>query len=1162
MCNWGSANLTLRDCGLYDNNRSQYNGIGNTGDAKASIQINDASTYLANTFYWNPNLRFLMEVLDTQVHYTGLGSSSQKIGFFIGEELGDIPNDNKNIIKIDDVGFIGQDYAIDLSEVDLTNLRVSLGDNSYQQIGIKTVNEPLNGNYFELPFSNHSMNLNEADFSVTNTGNIEITEGVGGARLNPYNVNELRAEPYGSDIQVILKDSNKIQFIVPVSGCSIDGSMVNSVLSQALVQLNDLFTNTTGFASGGNPVTGFALAGDNLTLTLQDGTSYTVDVTTLGVDENKFVSSGALNGSNLELTMNDSSIITIDATNMVNGSSLPAIANNWYVAYGSTSSTEITTPRLTNAIKNVMPIYNGEALEQGQEYIWNHDDTGTLHIGTWAGSTTNATGTNSGLDVHWGIKFKIEGSSVGGGRNIVCPVTDSSVASHSVGVDIDSNFSSGYGITNSTVFAIRYSEDNFLYLYDISNGTDVFICKSLLSLDGNPIFLHIAGQTTSVQTKIPVLTERFIDWTIVHDFDNSETSIKDGIEDHTVIRTNITISQGEKLMMNLVADGRSNYFGTNYTGASSGNSLAETSLENRWIYGTSEQIFSGNDWTNNTNAQYWDASLGGSGAWQVANGVNAGMVSWRYQTNNTLELWSEDVGELIMTCDVPMDGNPIHIFYGVRENTVFNHFPTVSKQQIGQGSQPITTFAPDISNQSFNITEGAAFNVQIALDANSDIVNQYVEEDVPSWAVLNQSTGVFNGTAPAYNGSTDSHVINCKAANAVGGSTSFQITINVQEITYTNTKSLFFEDGVSSYLGGNAALITSMERVDSTDYSEVTLSNLYPSSFNTTYIRQSTGFVLDTGTVSSGNALFHADSNYYYYVQKTGFDAEDRIIIWSVEDNKWMAVYNFNDPDYTEGNITDNQALGSSGVYDADIVGTSITADGRNVPFANSDIVYSTSTGYGSQHAWSLSLWVKGSTSNSGQTIFYFGNNDVVNNGHIELRQTNHNGAKRLRLRYGSNGNHLQFTTPSGSITPSSWQHVLVTYNGGETGVASGSMSTYYGAFKIYIDGVLQTTSNTHSNYGYNGSVVGQNYRFGRFASGTYPKDMTYNQIAIWDSDQSANISDIYNGGATQDLSLLTDQPEHYYEIEDSTTTIQDLISSAHLVGYNFTSSDLVTDTP
>ena len=255
------------------------------------------------------------------------------------------------------------------------------------------------------------------------------------------------------------------------------------------------------------------------------------------------------------------------------------------------------------------------------------------------------------------------------------------------------------------------------------------------------------------------------------------------------------------------------------------------------------------------------------------------------------------------------------------------------------------------------------------------------------------------------------------------------------EQTYTNTKSLFFEDGVSSYLGGNAALVTSMERA---------------------------------------------------------------------------------------------------------------------------------ANGSGSTDAWSFSLWFKGSTANSGQTIFYFGNSDLVNNGYIELRQTNHNGNKRLRFKYGTNGNYIQLTTPSGSINSNTygWQHVLVTYNGDETGVASGDISSYYGAFKIYIDGSLQSTSNTHSNYGYSGSIVGQNFRFGRFASGTYAKDMTYNQMAIWGSDQSANAADIYNSGVTQDLSLLTDAPDHYYEIETSTSTIQDLIGTAHLVGYNFTSTDLVTDAP
>ena len=147
LCAWGSTNLTLRDSGLYDNNRSVYNGIGRIGDAKSSIQLNDP--YSKNLTY-NTETSFIAEILDTQVHYTGfIGSNTEKLGFLIVNAMGNVPDSDTNIIKIDDVGFIGQDYAIDLSEVDISNLRLSLGDNSYQSIGLKAVKAPLLGKYSE-----------------------------------------------------------------------------------------------------------------------------------------------------------------------------------------------------------------------------------------------------------------------------------------------------------------------------------------------------------------------------------------------------------------------------------------------------------------------------------------------------------------------------------------------------------------------------------------------------------------------------------------------------------------------------------------------------------------------------------------------------------------------------------------------------------------------------------------------------------------------------------------------------------------------------------------------------------------------------------------------------------------------------------------------------
>ncbi len=1021
-CAWGSANYTLRDCGLYDNNRSKYNGIGNVGDARASIQIKDAYSFLATSFSLNPNSRFLAEILDTQVHYTGIGSSTERIGFLLTSGMGSIPNDDKNIIKVDDVGFIGQDYAIDLSECDVSNLRVSLGDNSYQNIGVKSVRDPLDGNYFELPFSNHSMNLNEVDISVTNTGNINVTEGVHGSKVNPYSVNELQALAYGSDIQVVLKGSNKIQFIVPVSGCSINGSMVNSVLSNALVQLNDIFTNTTGFASTDNPVTDFSLSGNDLTITLQEGTSYTVDVTTLGVDENKFISSGSLNGSSLELTMNDSSVIAIDVSNMINGSTLPAISNDWFIAYGGNAGDEIEAASIVAIYENKQPFYNGSFLGRGEEYIWTHDNNGTYILGIYTGEEETSDELEITYNAKWSHNFKFS-------RPLGV------VRETSVGVDIASRYASGYNITNNTVFALSYDTDNFLKLYDISNGDRILIGQSNTVLAGDSVTIFMGGENQP-NAKFPVMTKRFSPWSIVHDFDNSETAIIDGVEADTVLKSNISIGPNEKFMLNLNHEIQMvPFFSFSYTGASTGVSIPHLDMSEYFRQGSNESIYGLSGWSFNTSATHYNSS---TDQWQPANGVAIGMMEIHYKADNSVELYSQVYDEVVATLDGDRDGSEMFLYVTHAGNT--NKIPSISKQSITGGSQPELFFAPDISNQSFDVTKGMAFNVPIALDSGSDIVNQYGELDAPSWAVLNQATGYFYGTAPNTIGS---HVIQCKAANALGGSVSFNVTLNVVEPVYTNTKSLNFEDGVSSYLGGNAALVTALER--------------------------------------SGN-------------------------------------------------------------------------------------------GSGSSDAWTIAFWFKSSSNNSGQTLFYFGASDIVNNGHIEIKQTNHNGLKRIRFRYGTNVNHLQLTTPSGSISPSTWQHVMISYNGGTTGVASGSVSDYYSRFKIYIDGALQSTSNTHSNNGFNNSIIGQNYRFGRLVSGNYPRDLLLNQLAIWNSDQSSNISGIYNGGETQDISLLAAgvgtmntnylEPDHYYEIEDSVSVVEDIIGTAHFVGYNFSSSDLVTDAP
>ena len=235
---------------------------------------------------------------------------------------------------------------------------------------------------------------------------------------------------------------------------------------------------------------------------------------------------------------------------------------------------------------------------------------------------------------------------------------------------------------------------------------------------------------------------------------------------------------------------------------------------------------------------------------------------------------------------------------------------------------------------------------------------------------------------------------------------------------------------------------------------------------------------------------------------------------------------------------------------------------------ANADLLQNvlgrTGNGSGSSDAWTISFWYKGSTDNQGQTIIYYGDNDITNGGHIEIRQTNAGAQKLIRFRYGKAANYIQLSTAANSILSGTWQHVMVTYDGGTTGPESGSVSDYYSRFKIFIDGTQATTTNTNNNFGYDSDIDPDNWRVGRLASGNHMRDANVDELAVWASDQSGNISDIYNSGTPHDLSLLTPAPDHYWRMGDGDTfpVIQDAIGTCDFVMYNMTVADIVTDTP
>ena len=255
---------------------------------------------------------------------------------------------------------------------------------------------------------------------------------------------------------------------------------------------------------------------------------------------------------------------------------------------------------------------------------------------------------------------------------------------------------------------------------------------------------------------------------------------------------------------------------------------------------------------------------------------------------------------------------------------------------------------------------------------------------------------------------------------------------------------------------------------------------------------------------------------------------------------------------------------------------TSSFANTKSIDFADQDYLGANaalldaelgraSNGAGSGDAWTIHLWFKGGTNGTGgQTIFYFGDNDVANGGHLSLRFRGNNDT--LRLQYGSQYNYLRWDGANNLIPSGTWKHVMICYDGGTTGSSSGSINDYYGRFTVFVDGVDVTSGGSWSNgnHGWSSGIDADNLRVGRYASGNYMRDCLVDELAIWGSDQSANIAAIYNSGTPHDLSALGTAPDHWWRMGDGDTypTIQDNIGTAHFIMYNMTAADIVNDVP
>lgn len=233
---------------------------------------------------------------------------------------------------------------------------------------------------------------------------------------------------------------------------------------------------------------------------------------------------------------------------------------------------------------------------------------------------------------------------------------------------------------------------------------------------------------------------------------------------------------------------------------------------------------------------------------------------------------------------------------------------------------------------------------------------------------------------------------------------------------------------------------------------------------------------------------------------------------------------------------------------------------------STSNPFYRASNGAGSGDAWTMAGWFRsGGNGQSEQTLISYGGNNENNEGRVSVLYDGSGGDKKFILRYGSNNNKLVLKTPSLSHLHNTWAHIMITYDGGTTGDSSGNLADYYGRFEIWLDGVSQTLTESHANYGWTGEIKAEHFRLGEQVSGgKHMRGCNLDELAIWSGDETANVAAIYNSGTLHDLALLSSAPDHYWRMGDGDTypTIGDAIGSLDFTMNNMTSADIVNDVP
>ena len=428
---------------------------------------------------------------------------------------------------------------------------------------------------------------------------------------------------------------NTINFTGGVESVSVSNDVATIRVDQVGI------TTSGGYVGTGITLFDFRGAGVSTITTPVSGIA-TVNIT--GGSGNP-VTSGIVTGAGsttLRLTLNDASNVDIDVTSMRSTTAIGSSTAYFFLNNGA---------QLANNQhdKDGGVVFYGTKVKRGEELVFAVSSA-ALHVGIWGGGN-GITGISNVHDrSNWTTKFRYSSEDT--------RWQNASTAIGKQGVDISTDIE-----TDANTFAIRFDYDSQkLQLWEIDTAFDWHVATSNVAVGASETYIYFSsgGSTqTSPPSSLPgITTHRASEWTQLS-FRNGKDpfgpSIHTGIRDDDIWKSTRSLRPGMKLKALLGSNPGLHHWGVGYggtTGLGNGPLNPYNNATQSWRISTSNVIRVAQEGTMNSNYTAIDGA--------TTLNLEGRTISWRYNSDNSWDLFDEDTDEVILTGNSNLDGGDMY----------------------------------------------------------------------------------------------------------------------------------------------------------------------------------------------------------------------------------------------------------------------------------------------------------------------------------------------------------------------------------------------------------------------------------------------------------------------------------------------------------------------